>query len=424
MHDMLCNSCITILVGDDVPLERSSQEERLAAGGSTVPREEDEIEEQVEEEQPTSYPAGLTEFQSQTAKQTVDLSVHRKKSDGGSGQQGKMAVEKAAVVESKLPSPPPPHEEDRQSQHASNLSNASKSSMRSMSEGNLKEPSKSSLRADLKNGSNSSVKDDSKDASRSSLKSSLKDDSKTSMKSDASKASSGSHVSASSRKSKGAASTSSKASVKSSSGVVQKTASGGGSIHASGEEGKSDTLPEPTASHNPSVEEGGSSEQESEKAEVSKTTGLEDSRVDEEEGGTEEQLLKQEGEVAVSNRLHEGESPETDNQETLTGSSIQVRVTHVNPLSVHTWDVFRSLFVNTSCQWLYTSASCCSSVCRALGLRSVQHNLWSANHKKWVWRTSCSCGLHCPLMCCVCMPVSVLLVVLSACTLSCHSPLF
>ena len=330
---MLCSSYIPTLVGGDVPLEKLSQEERLAAGGSMVPMEEDDIEEQVEEEQPTSYSAGLTEFQSQTAKQTVDLSVHRKQSDGDSGQQGKMTMEEAAIVESKLPSPPPPHEEDGQSQRASNLSNASKSSMRSMSEGNLKEPSKSSLRTDLKNGSNSSVKDNLKDASKSSLKSSLKDDSKVSMKSDASKALSGSHVSASSRKSKVAASTSSKTSVKS--GVVQETASGAGSVHASGDEGKSDTLPRTTASHNSSVEEGGtrdeggSSEQESEKAEVSKTTGLvEDSRVDGEEGSTEEQLPKGEGEVAVSNRLHEGEAPETDDQDTLNGSSIQVRVTH------------------------------------------------------------------------------------------------
>ena len=326
------------MVGDDVPLEKSSQEEelpaeqagRITSGSGRVQREEDEVEEQVEEEQPAPHPAGLAEFQSQTAKQTVDLSVHRKQSDGDSGQQGEMVVE-----ESKLPSPSPPHEEDRQTQRASNLSNASKSSLRSLSEGNLKEPSQLPLQTDLKAGSKSSVKDDLRDASKSSLKSNLKDASKSSLRSRASKASRGSRVQGSATKSKEAVSNSSVASAKS--GVVQEAASGAGSIHASSEDGRSDTFPvlEPTAS-DPSVEErathgGVSGEQESEKVEVSETAGLEGhSGVSGEEGSTDEHLLKQEGEVAVS----EGEVPETAEQETLNDTSIQVRVTS-HSFSVH-----------------------------------------------------------------------------------------
>ena len=343
---VLCYICPSHTVtGDDVPLEKSSQEEGLVSqqasrvlntnGGGTVRREEDEIEEQVEEEQPTSHSAVLTEFQSQTSKQTVDLSVHRKQSNDESEQQGKVGKEEVAE-ERELPSPPP-HKEDRQNQRASNLSNASKSSMRSLSEGNLKEPSQSSLRTDLKTGSTLSMKDNLKDASKSSLKSNLKDASKLSIRSGASKVSGGSHVSRSSRKSKEAVHVSTPsvvASVKS--GVEQETASGAGSIHASGEEGRSDVIlgQEPTAS-DPLAEgggtqddEGGSSTQESEKMEETKTEGLEgDSEVDGEEGSLDEQLTKQEeGDVAVSEGLHEGEIPETVDEETLNNTSIQVRM--------------------------------------------------------------------------------------------------
>ena len=344
---VLCYICPSHTVtGDDVPLEKSSQEEGLVSqqasrvlntsGGGTVRREEDEIEEQVEEEQPTSHSAVLTEFQSQTSKQTVDLSVHRKQSNEESEQQGKAGKEEVAEEERELPSPPP-HKEDRQNQRASNLSNASKSSMRSLSEGNLKEPSQSSLRTDLKTGSTLSMKDNLKDASKPSLKSSLKDASKSSVRSDASKVSGGSHVARSSRKSKEAVHVSTPsvvASVKS--GVEQETASGAGSIHASGEEGRSDVIlgQEPIAS-DPLAEgggtqddEGGSSGQESEKMEETKTEGLEgDNEVDGEEGSLDEQLMKQEeGDVAVSNGLHEGEIPETVNEETLNNTSIQVCV--------------------------------------------------------------------------------------------------
>lgn len=343
---VLCYICPShIVTGDDVPLEKLSQEEGLVSqqasrvlntsGGGTVRREEDEIEEQVEEEQPTSHSAVLTEFQSQTSKQTVDLSVHRKQSNEESEQQGKVGKEEVAE-ERELPSPPP-HKEDRQNQRASNLSNASKSSMRSLSEGNLKEPSQSSLRTDLKTGSTLSMKDNLKDASKPSLKSNLKDASKSSIRSDASKVSGGSHVSRSSRKSKEAVHVSTPsvvASVKS--GVEQETASGAGSIHASGEEGRSDVIlgQEPTAS-DPLAEgggtqddEGGSSTQESEKMEETKTEGLEgDNEVDGEEGSLDEHLTKQEeGDVAVSEGLHEGEIPETVDEETLNNTSIQVRM--------------------------------------------------------------------------------------------------
>ena len=335
---VLCYICPSHTVtGDDVPLEKSSQEEGLVSqqasrvlntsGGGTVRREEDEIEEQVEEEQPTSHSAVLTEFQSQTSKQTVDLSVHRKQSNEESEQQGKVGKEEVAEEERELPSPPP-HEEDRQNQRASNLSNASKSSMRSLSEGNLKEPSQSSLRTDLKTGSTLSMKDNLKDASKPSLKSNLKDASKSSIRSDASKVSGGSHVSRKSKEAVHVSTPSVVASVKS--GVEQETASGAGSIHASGEEGRSDVIlgQEPTAS-DPLAEgggtqddEGGSSGQESEKMEETKTEGLEG-----EEGSLDEQLMKQEeGDVAVSNGLHEGEIPETVNEETLNNTSIQVCV--------------------------------------------------------------------------------------------------
>ena len=317
------------LAGDEVPMEKPSQEESLAteqasqimnaSGGSTVQGVEAEIEEQVEEEQPAAYSTGLAEFQTQTAKQTVDLSVHRKQSDGGSGQQR----EEAAVVESKSPSPP--HEEDRQSQRGSNLSNASKSSMRSMSEGDLKEPSKSSLRTDLIDPSKTSVKSGLKDASKSSVKSGLKDASKVSVKSNAS---SGSHVSKSSRKTKEAALTSSNSSVKGE--AVQGTTSGVGSARAAEEGGESGTPPvlEPSASQDPS--EGSThGDGDGEKMELSKTA--EDGEVNREEGSTEEQLPKQgeEEEGAVADSLYEGEAPETDNQEPLTDTSIQVRFIHV-----------------------------------------------------------------------------------------------
>ena len=316
------------LAGDEIPMEKPSQEESLAteqasqimnaSGGSTVQGVEDEIEEQVEEEQPAAYPAGLAEFQTQTAKQTVDLSVHRKQSDGGSGQQR----EEAAVVESKSPSPP--HEEDRQSQRGSNLSNASKSSMRSMSEGDLKEPSKSSLRTDLIDPSKTSVKSGLKDASKSSVKSSLKDASKVSVKSNAS---SGSHVSKSSRKTKGAALTSSNSFVKGE--AVQGTTSEVGGARAAGE-GESGTppVPEPSATQDPS--EGSTQDDgDGEKMELSKTA--EDGEVNREEGSTEEQLLKpgEEEEGAVAESLYEREAPETDDQEPLTDTSIQVRFIHV-----------------------------------------------------------------------------------------------
>ena len=363
---MLCPS--RTVTGDDVPLEKSSQEEGLVAqqasgilntsGGGTVRREEDEIEEQVEEEQPTSHSAVLTEFQSQTAKHTVDLSVHRKQSNDDSEQQGKVGKEEVAEEERELPSPPPPHEEDRQNQRASNLSNASKSSMRSLSEGNLKEPSQSSLRTDLKTGSTLSMKDNLKDASKSSLKSNLKDASKSSTRSDASKVSGGSHVSRASRKSKEAVHVSTPsvvASVKS--GVEQETASGAGSIHGSGEEGRSDVFlgQEPTA-NDPLAEgggtqddEGGSSAQESEKMEETKTEGLEgDKGVDGEEGSTDEQLTKQEeGEVAVSDGLHEGEIPETVEEETLNNTSVQVCKTH---LSVHRVLCIHVLLLVSKCE--------------------------------------------------------------------------